>query len=72
MRIKGITWHKTETLDREASRRGYYISWTKEGISLILGSAPKKYALRYYELKVGHGAVETFLARIGTIETAEC
>ena len=32
----------------------------------------KKYASRYYQLKVGHGAVGTFLARIGMIETPEC
>ena len=31
----------------------------------------KKYASRYYQLKVGHGAVETFLVRIGAIETPE-
>ena len=45
---------------------------TKGGISLILGSAPKKYASRYYQLKVGHGAVGIFLARIGVIEAPEC
>ena len=37
-----------------------------------LGRAPKKYAARYYQIKVGHGVVETFLARIGAIETPEC
>ena len=40
--------------------------------SPMLGSAPKKYASRYYQLKVGHGAVGTFLARVGVIETPEC
>ncbi len=39
---------------------------------MALGSAPKKYASRYYQLKVGHGAVGTFLVRIGVIETPEC
>ena len=38
----------------------------------MLRSAPKKYASRYYQLKVGHGALGTFLARIGVIETPEC
>ena len=33
---------------------------------------PKKYASRYYQLKVGHGAVGTFLARIKVIESPEC
>lgn len=36
------------------------------------GHAPKKYASRFYQLKVGHTAVGTFLARIGAIETPEC
>lgn len=30
------------------------------------------YASRYYQLKVGHGAVGTFLAKIGVIETPGC
>lgn len=38
----------------------------------ILGNTPKKYASRYYQLNVGHGAVGTYLARIGVIETPEC
>ena len=65
-------WHEMETQDREATRRGYYVPRTKEGISLVLGSTSKKYASRYYQLKVGHGAVGTFLVRIGVIETPEC
>ena len=73
MRSKDIAkWHKTETQDREISIRGYYISRTKKGISLILGNASKNYASRYYQLKVGHGAVGTFLARIGVFENPEC
>ena len=39
---------------------------------MALGSAPKKYASRYYQLKVGHGAVGTFLVTIKVIETPEC
>ena len=65
-------WHRTEIQNRETSCRGYYIPLTKEGISLILGNISKKYALQYYQLKVGHGAVETFLARIGVIKSPEC
>ncbi len=38
----------------------------------MLGNASKKYASRYYQLKVEHGAVGTFLTRIGVIETPEC
>ena len=58
--------------EREASRCGYYVLWTRGGINPILGNAPKKYPSRYYQLKVGHGAVETFLSRIGVIESPEC
>ncbi len=28
--------------------------------------------MRFYQLKIGHGAVATFLARIGAMETPEC
>ncbi len=66
-----IKWHKLETQNREASCRGFYILRTTEGISLALGNASKKYASRYYQLKVGHGAEWTFLIRIGAIETPE-
>ena len=57
--------------DIETSSRGYHIPRTKEGISLILGSATKNYVSWYYQLKIGHGAVETYSARIGVIETPE-
>lgn len=65
-------WHETKTQEREASHRGYYVPWIKSSLTPILGNAPKKYASRYYQLKVGHGAVGTFLAKIGVIETLEC
>lgn len=72
MHSKDVTkWRETETQDRETSRRGYYIPRTKGGICSILGSAPKIYASRYYQLKIGHGAVETFLTRTGVIEAPE-
>ena len=35
----------------------------------MIGNLPKKFASRYYQLKVGHGVVGTFLAKIGVIET---
>ncbi len=65
-------WHETEIRERETSRRGYYVPRTKEGISLVLGKAPNKYAARFYQLKLGHGAVGTHLARIGVIEAPDC
>lgn len=38
----------------------------------LLGNIKKFYALRFYQLKTGHGAISTFLSRIGAIETAKC
>ena len=66
------TWHLLKAQEREDSRRGFYISRAKFGIDPILGKAPKKYAARYYQLKVGHGAVGTFLAKIGAVESPKC
>ncbi len=39
---------------------------------ITLGTALKKYAMRFYQLKIGHGAVGPFLARVGAIDTPEC
>ena len=44
----------------------------KQKLIQYLEMPPKKYASRYYQLKVGHGAVGTYLTRIGVIETPEC
>ena len=65
-------WHQVKTQERETSRRGFYISQAKCGINSTLGKAPKKYTARYYQLKTGHGAFGTFLARIGALETPKC
>lgn len=58
--------------EREARRCGCCVPWTKGGISPIFGNAPKKYASRYCQLKVGHGAVGTFFTSTGVIESPEC
>ena len=43
IRSRNLTkWHETGTQEREATRRGYYVPRTKEGLSLALGSASKK------------------------------
>lgn len=65
-------WHETKSQEREMSRRGFYIPRLEKGMSKVLGSTSKKYASRYLQLKVGHGAVGTYLARIGAIETPQC
>ena len=58
--------------EREASRRGSYSPRLQKGMNGLLGNTAKKYASRYLQLKVGHGAVGTYLARIGVIETPQC
>lgn len=49
-----------------------YVLRIIEDISLAVKNTPKKYASRYYQLKVGHGAVGTFLVKIEAIKTLEC
>ena len=65
-------WHETKSQERETSRRGFYIPRLEKGMSKLLRSASKKYASRYLQLKVGHGVVGTYLARIGAVETSQC
>lgn len=63
-------WHEVKSQEREVSRRGFYIPQLEKGMSRLLGSTSKKYASLYYlQLKVGHGAVGTYLAKIEAIET---
>lgn len=59
------TWHLLKTQESEDSRRGFYISRTKFNI----GKSAKVYTARYYQLKIGHGAVGTFVANIEAIES---
>lgn len=65
-------WNETKRGEREASRRGFYIQRLKADMDELLGSTPNKYASRYFQLKVVHGAIGKFLAKIGVIETPEC
>ena len=67
-----MTWYLFKAKKGEDSRRRFYISQAKFGISSILGKAPKKYAAQYYQLKVGNGAVGTLLAKIGAIKSSKC
>ncbi len=77
MKIKGAkerdlsSWHQAKNEEREARSRSYYTPRLKPGIQTVLGQAPKKYTSRFFQLKVGHGAVGVFLERIGAVETAE-
>ncbi len=65
-------WHEQKKKKRERSRRGYYIPSLQAKIHLLFGRTRKFYASRFYQLKVGHGAIGTFLERIGATESAKC
>ena len=56
-------WHQSKSQEREATFRGFYVPHAKSGINPTQGRALKKYAIRYYQLKVGHEAIGAFLAR---------
>ncbi len=65
------TWYEQKIKDRESSRRGYYIPCLATQIDLLLGWRRKLYASRFYQLKVGHGAISTFFERIRAEESAK-
>jgi hypothetical protein len=44
-------------------------SWKQDP---VVAGAPKKVACRYYQLKIGHAAIGTYLRRIGVQETETC
>ncbi len=67
-----LAWHDQKTTDRERRKSGFYVSSPKTQIDPLLGKTKKFYAARFYQLKVGHGPIGTFLRRIGATETAEC
>ena len=67
-----VKWHEVKRNEREASRRGFYVPRLKTGMNELLSGAPKNYASRYFQLKVGHGAIGTFLVKTGVRETSEC
>ena len=47
IRGKELTsWHERKTQERETSRHGFYIPWTKAEINPVLGKAPKRKILR--------------------------
>lgn len=39
---------------------------------MILGKVAKKYDAQFYQLKVGHGVIGNYSAKIGIIETSQC
>ncbi len=66
------TWYEQKIKERESRKSGFYVPSFKAEMDLLLGNTKKFYALRFYQLKTGHGAIGTFLSRIRAIEAAEC
>ena len=64
-------WHEQKTKDRESRKSGFYIFSPKVAMDPLLDKAKKIDALRFYQLKIGDGAIGTFLKRIGATKTAE-
>ena len=52
-------------------KAGLYFPSPNMQIDPLLGKTKKFYAAGFYQLKIGHGAIGTFLKRIGATETAE-
>ena len=71
-RLTNSAWHDQKTREREERRSGFYFSSLKMQMDPLFGKTRKFYASRFYQLKVGHGAIGTFLHRIEATETAEC
>lgn len=51
---------------------GFYLPSLKTQIDPLLDKTKKFYASRFNQLRIGHGAIGTFLNRIGAAEAAEC
>ena len=65
------SWHQVRNEERERRSRNHYVPRLKAGIHPVLRQAPKRYASRFFQLRVGHGAIGVFLERTGVTETAE-
>jgi hypothetical protein len=48
------------------------VPFSRKGINQTLAKAPKLYAGRYYQLKIGHASVGKYLKRINAVETDDC
>ena len=69
--IEITSWYKRKIQKREPSRHNLYVSSTKLKIYSVFGNTPKKYVAWYFQLKVGHGRVGTYLVQIRRIKTPE-
>ena len=65
-------WHNQRLKEREIRKSGFYIASFKAEIDPLLSKTKKYYASRFYQLKIGHGPIGTFLEQIGAAKSAEC
>ena len=54
------SWYQARNEERETRNRSYYVPRLKPEIYPVLEEASKKYALRLFQLKVGHEAIGVF------------
>lgn len=54
-------WHDQKIEERESRKSGFYVPSLKAEIDPLLGKTKKVYASRFYQLKIGHGPIGTFL-----------
>lgn len=68
---KLLVWQQSKSQEREDTVQGFYVPSAKSSINPTPSEALKKHAIRFYQLKTGHGAVGNFLTRMGVMETPE-
>ena len=66
--LESTKWHEMKIQEREASRRGFYVPWTKADT----WKRPEKIRLTVLPTQIRTRSNRDFLARIGAIEPPEC
>ena len=65
-------WHEQKRKEQQSRKTGFYVFSSKAEIDPLLGKDKKVEVSRFYQLKVGHGAIDTFLKKIEATKTAKC
>ncbi len=50
--LEVYSWHQSRNEERERTSQSFYVPRIKTGIHPVLGQAPKRYASRFFQLKV--------------------
>lgn len=65
-------WHDQKTKKWEIQKSGFYILSPKAKIDLLFNKIKKYYTLQFYQLKIEHEPIGTFLKKIKAKKTANC